>query len=146
MSKICTNKKKITELCEKEQEKLWVGYAPRLDSMVLMGSIFITGTFVLLGASATAQGNSKSVFAFAAPLSYLVWLFTNQLPTRVMNDVEVEIRLISNQHGAQEVLRELYGKKHGNSLLMKIRRNYWLLYIPIIVYTSIYLILVPINF
>lgn len=133
----------ITALNVSEQEKLWKEYAHRLETMVLMGTIFITGTFVLLGASVTANDiNLRTLLAVIAPLSYLVWLFTNQLPTRIMSDVEVEMRLIINPNGAQGVLRRLYGEKHGNSLMMKIRRNYWLIYIPIIISASIYLILV----
>ena len=131
----------IKALPKDEQEKLWKDYAPRLDSMVLMGTIFITGTFVLLGASVTANTvNLRTTLAVAAPMSYLVWLFANQLPTRIMNDVEVELRLVCNSNGAQGVLRKLYGAKHGNSLMMKIRRNYWLIYIPIIIGASMYVI------
>ena len=143
MSRTKSQAETIKALDQNEQTKLWKDYAPRLDSMVLMGSIFITGTFVLLGASATSPDpNLRPPLAIIAPLSYLIWLFTNQLPTRIMNDVEVEMRLICRQNNAQRVLRELYGAKHGNSLMMKIRRNYWLIYVPIIIGASVYLIMV----
>ena len=55
-----------------------------------------------------------------------------------MNDTEFEMRLKFNC--VQAIYRELYGAKHGNSLMMKIRINYWLIYVPIILGASIYLI------
>jgi hypothetical protein len=124
---------------KEEVKELWGGYASRLDNMIVMGTIFVTGSFVLLGAAATTTNvDLRVTLAGAAPFVYLIWFFTIQLSTRIMNDIEAEMRLIVNPAGPESVKRILYGPRYGNMLTF-FRRNIWVIYVPLIVIASQYI-------
>lgn len=127
--------------CTERQNAPWSGLGRRENSMIVMGSIFVVAAFTILAGAATGGTLSKGI-AIAAPLVYCIWLLTIQLSTRVMNDSDVEMRLIAE--GKDEtagVLRRLYGKGHGNTWLIRFRRNHWLAYVPILWFSALYLIM-----
>lgn len=132
---------KIVKLAMEDPEgkkvvELWNGSSRRENSMIVMGSIFIAGSFVLLGAASqlSTATISKIALALASPILYVVWLFSVQLSTRLMNDVEFDMRLICEKsYGPAAILREFYGEKHGRDPVMWMRRNHWLVYIPLLI-------------
>jgi hypothetical protein len=126
----------------RDKEKLNERYTPRMSEMLTMGTIFIAGAFILLGAAAqTRSSQAGDILALAAPIAYLLWLFTVQLTTRVMGDAELEARLLaSSKNSTARFFRDLYGKGHGETSMMKIRRNHWLAYVPLLIGASILLI------
>lgn len=102
----------------------------RESSMILMGTIFLTGAFILLGAASQAPpaSLSRKMLAMIELLTNVWWLFSIQLSTRIMNDVEFELRLRERNVGYHLIQRYLYGGQHGDNWLIRIRRNHWLVY------------------
>ncbi len=123
----------------KNLEKVWTS-GVRETSMITMGSLFVPTAFLLLGVAAQHDipCSAKIALSIWAPLLYLIWLFTVQLSTRVMTDVEgVLKRKVGGSFGAYERLQnKLYGAGHGKGPLIWTRRNHWLFYIPLLVYGS----------
>ena len=76
------------------------------------------------------------MIALAAPLLYLAWLFFSQLPVRIMSDAETEAAVMVGDPTAV-FKRELYGSGEGGTWMMRLRRNHWLVYVPLLVVPSI---------
>jgi hypothetical protein len=125
---------KIQGLSGEDRERLLkVSRQGREQGMLGMGNLFIPTAFILLAAAATAQLTSsvRMVLAISAPALYVLWLFSVQLSTRLMDDVDAHIRLLAKD-GAGEVLHDFYGDRHGHGRMMKCRRNHWLFYVPLL--------------
>jgi hypothetical protein len=106
----------------------------REQAMIGMGSLFIPTAFVLLAAAATASNISSSAriaLAVSAPALYVLWLFLVQLTTRLMDDIDSQMRLYAHD-GAATLLHHFYEDRHGFGVMMKLRRNHWLFYLPLI--------------
>ena len=131
-------------------EKLWSEIARRENSMILMGSLVIPTAFGLLIVAALPPSTlstpeqtqtARTVLSLAAVLLYSWWLFTVQLPVRVMNDIGHEMqRMIENSNGIGHVLEELYGTDHGAGSLMKVRRNHWLAYLVMLLFSATFIL------
>src|SRR5208282_2424664 len=102
----------------------------RQGSMIDMGTIFVPTAFALLGVSVQPNFVSLRIpFAGAGLGLYIIWLFTTQLPTRLMNDVDIDMRIrAEGPQGATSLQRRLYGRGHGTSVIVVVRRNHWLIY------------------
>jgi len=126
------------------------------SSLITMGSLLIPISFGMLLIAASEQTSSglapevRLVLAISSPLLYVWWLFAVQLSTRVMHDVENEMIVIkegrlnaqskveNNDHdGPFTILREIYGEKHGKGVLLVIRRNHWLFYLPMVILPAV---------
>ncbi|MGA2789700.1 MAG: hypothetical protein ABSF00_02910 [Candidatus Bathyarchaeia archaeon] len=126
----------IQHLQGKDKDRfLDVSRRGREQSMIAMGSLFIPTAFVLLGAAATSSEfisqSARVALAASAPVLYVLWLFLVQLSTRLMDDVDSDMRLIAND-GAARVLHDFYQDRHGFGLMMWLRRNHWLAYVPLL--------------
>jgi general stress protein CsbA len=103
--------------------------------MIEMGSLFIPTALVLLGAAATSSDfistTARIALAASAPTLYILWLFLVQLSTRLMDDVDSDMRLYLSD-GAARVLHLFYQDRHGFGRMMWLRRNHWLAYVPLL--------------
>jgi hypothetical protein len=103
--------------------------------MIQMGSLFVPTAFVLLAGAATSSqfisSSARIALAAAAPTLYVLWLFLVQLSTRLMDDVDSDMRRYL-EDGAAEVLHDFYQDRHGFGPMMWLRRNHWLAYIPLL--------------
>jgi hypothetical protein len=127
--------------CTEKQDAPWRDSGRRENSMIVMGSIFVVAAFAILAGAASGMASPR--IALAAPLVYCIWLLTIQLSTRVMNDSDAEMRFIAESedvNGVAHILRRLYGDGHGNTVLIRFRRNHWLAYVPILWLSALYLI------
>jgi len=132
-----TLRETIHFLGKKDKERLLaVSRRGREQSMIEMGSLFIPTAFLLLGAAATSSTfiyqSARIGLALSAPILYVLWLFLVQLSTRLMDDVDSNVRLYAND-GAGRVLHLFYEDRHGWGLVMWLRRNHWLAYLPLLV-------------
>jgi hypothetical protein len=102
--------------------------------MIGMGSLFVPTAFVLLAAAATTKGSISSQarvgLALSAPILYVLWLFLVQLSTRLMDDVDSQMRRYARDPTAR-ILNTFYEDRHGFGLVMRFRRNHWLAYVPL---------------
>ncbi len=132
----------------------FVGTGGSETSMLTMGSIFIAASFIILAFS-NQKGldpGVRVVMAIFSPILYAMWLFSIQLSTRLMMDAKIEVELI-HEHGPQRIdliehhdlcwhngpahmRRRFYGAKNGKGLMMKVRRNHWLLYLTLLTFPS----------
>ncbi len=130
-------------LSSKDNKKplLRISRQARETSMLTMGTLFIPTAFVLLGAAATANTSALSRIALAAsaPTLYVLWLFLVQLPTRLMDDVDSQMRSIVGDP-ANLVLHKFYGDRHGIQYMTRLRRNHWLVYVPLLILGATYVI------
>src|SRR2546430_12847910 len=127
-------------------ERLWSEIARRENSMILMGSLVIPTAFGLLIVAALPPSTlltpeqpqtARTVLSSAAVLLYSWWLFTVQLPVRVMNDISYQMqRMTEDSNGIGQILEELYGKEHGAGWLMRVRRNHWLAYLVMLLFAA----------
>ena len=102
--------------------------------MILMGSIFVPLSFILLGAAVTGKfpWQAKISLSFIAPWIYIAWLFSIQLSTRLMNDMESEFEILVKPEGYRKIMRKFYGIGHGRTWTMRARRNHWLIYVVLL--------------
>lgn len=131
-------------------ERLWSEIARRENSMILMGSLVIPTAFGLLIVAALPPSTlstpeqtqeARIVLSFAAVFLYSWWLFTVQLPVRVMNDISYQMqRMAEDSNGIGHVLEELYGKDHGTGWLMRVRRNHWLGYLVMLLVSATFIL------
>jgi hypothetical protein len=120
---------------EDRRRLLKVSRQGREQSMIGMGGLFIPTAFVLLGAAATTSpyvsSSARITLALSAPVLYVLWLFLVQLSTRLMDDVDSQMRLYANDRAAG-LLHHFYEDRHGFGVMMRLRRNQWLFYVPLI--------------
>jgi hypothetical protein len=130
-------KKELQKLLPQESHLLWKEAGRRGSAMIWMGSIFLPISFLLLGIAAQidpATPNLRLALVFVSIILYTLWLFLIQLTTRLMNDMNMEMRLICEpKPSAAKILRKFYGKKHGKKPLIWIRRNHWLAFLILLV-------------
>jgi len=117
----------------------------REQSMITMGSLFVPTSFVLLGVASqpSIMPIDRLALSLLAPILYGVWLFTIQLSTRLMNDTDAQLQQLARDPRGDfaRLQNRLYGDRHGKGWMMRARRNHWLLYLPILIYGSSFLIL-----
>jgi hypothetical protein len=136
---------KIESLKEKEKDRLLeISRQGRESGMLTMGNLFIPTAFLMLGAAATApkdviSPSARIVLAASGPLLYVLWLFLVQLSTRLMDDIDSDMRLAA-KGGTANVLHCFYEDRHGFGLVMILRRNHWLAYVPLITIGAIMII------
>lgn len=126
----------IAEGSQERERLLDISRQGRESGMLGTGSLIIPTAFFLLAAAATAQKDVISVvgretLAFSAPLLYMFWLFSVQLPTRLMDDIDSKMKEYAKgrTHG---VLHTFYEDRHGFGVMMRLRRNHWLAYVPLL--------------
>jgi len=74
---------------------------------------------------------ARIVLAISAPSLYVLWLFLVQLSTRLMDDVDSDMRLYA-KGGTAGLLHDFYDDRHGFGVVMRLRRNHWLAYVPLL--------------
>jgi len=131
-------------------ERLWSEIARRENSMILMGSLVIPTAFGLLIVAALPPSilstpeqtqTARTVLTSAAVFLYSWWLFTVQLPVRVMNDISYQMqRMTEDSNGIGHILEKLYGRDHGSGSLMKVRRNHWLAYLVMLLFAATFIL------
>lgn len=135
--------KEIESLNEEDRIRLLkVSRKGRETGMLSMGNLFIPTAFLLLGAAATSQMTSnpaRIALAASAPMLYVLWLFLVQLSTRLMDDVDSDMRLYAKD-GSAQVLHDFYGDRHGFGVMMWVRRNHWLAYVPLLTLGATFII------
>ena len=113
------------------------------NSMILMGALFVPTAFVLLAAAAMPPIPNpnpvlRTVLAIVSPALYSWWLFSIQLSTRVMHDVDNEILITAEGNGGlTNLFRDLYGAGQGQGLMMFVRRNHWIAYLLLLIFGSV---------
>ena len=103
--------------------------------MLTIGTILIPTSFIVLGFAVQASGVQREALALASPTLYLMWLYLSQLPVRIMNDAESEVGVLTADP-TTAFLRELYGAGHGNTWMMRIRRNQALAYMALLIFAA----------
>ena len=68
---------------------------------------------------------------FLGALSYVLWLFSVQLSTRLMDDVDSKMKEWAKGR-THLVLHNFNDDRHGFGLVMRLRRNHWLVYVPLL--------------
>lgn len=122
----------------------------RGSSMLTMGTIFVAASFLILIGSTERMISPevRFILAFASPLVYGWWLFSIQLTSRLMDDVDLEI-LITNltireeNNALARLHRDLYGPAHGRWLLIWLRRNHWLFYMIALIIGASFVLAYP---
>jgi hypothetical protein len=126
-----------------------------------MGSLFVPVSFAVLLVASNPPSNVlpqelRSILALVGVLLYSWWLLTVQLSTRVMHDIDVDIMVLNEgridlddklvdttRDGLTTLTREIFGARSGRGVLMKVRRNHWLFYLPLLIIPATYVILGP---